>query len=140
MYSGQLALAFSAALAGTGLYVNWVEQPSRLTLDDNALLSEWAPSDRRGFALHATLALISAVLGLSAWYSSGDAGFAVGAIIVILVWPYSFFVMAPLNNQILTLQPRDLGAARALVRQWGLLEYGQTAIALAATIVFLWTL
>jgi hypothetical protein len=27
-----------------------------------------------------------------------------------------------------------------LVRQWGLLEYGQTAIALVATAIFLWAL
>jgi hypothetical protein len=48
--------------------------------------------------------------------------------------------MAPLNNQILTLAPHDVGAARALVRQWGLLEYGQTAIGLAANAVYLWAL
>ena len=46
--------------------------------------------------------------------------------------------MAPLNNQILTLTSKDVGAARALVRQWGLLEYGQTAIGLAASVVYLW--
>lgn len=140
MYAAPLALAFAAALAGAGLYVNWVEQPSRLSLDDQALLSEWAPSDRRGFALHAILALMSAIFGLSAWFESGNVGYAVGAIVVIMVWPYSYFVMAPLNNQILTLQPRDVGAARALVRQWGLLEYGQTAIAIVASVLFLWML
>ncbi len=136
MYAGSLALAFAAALAGAGLYLNWVEQPSRLSLDDSALLSEWAPSDQRGFALLASLALVSAICGLSAWFSSGDVRFAIGAIIVILVWPYAFFVMAPLNNQILTLKSGDVGAARALVRQWGLLEYGQTAIALVATVIY----
>lgn len=140
MFAGSLALAFAAALAGAGLYLNWVEQPSRLALEDLALLSEWAPSDQRGFALNATLALLAAICGLSAWFSSGNPGFAIGALVAILVWPYSFFVMAPLNNQILTLKSRDVGAARALVRQWGLLEYGQTGLALAATIIFLWTL
>jgi hypothetical protein len=48
--------------------------------------------------------------------------------------------MAPLNDQILTLAPRDIGAARVLVRQWGLLEWGQTGIGLAACLVFLWAL
>jgi hypothetical protein len=48
--------------------------------------------------------------------------------------------MSPLNNQILSLAPRDIGAARVLVRQWGLLEYGQTGIGLVATAVFLWAL
>jgi hypothetical protein len=140
MNAGSLALAFAAALTGAGLYLNWVEQPSRLALDDAALLSEWGPSDQRGFALNGVLALLSAILGLSAWYSSGDVRFAAGALIVILVWPYSYFIMSPLNNQILTLKGGDVAAARALVRQWGQLEYGQTGLALAATVVFLWTL
>ncbi len=140
MIAGSLALAFAAALAGAGLYCNWVEQPSRLTLEDSALLSEWGPSDQRGFALLAGLALISALLGLSAYFASGDVRFAIGSAFVILTWPYAYFIMSPLNNQILTLQPRDLGAARTLVRQWGLFEWGQTAIALAATGIFLWAL
>ncbi|MGO9743513.1 MAG: DUF1772 domain-containing protein [Roseiarcus sp.] len=140
MNSGPLALAFAAALAGAGLYINWVEQHARLELDDAALLSEWGPSDQRGVALIAALSLISAALGLYAWQSSGDAYWAIGAAFVILTWPYAFFIMAPLNNQILTLQPRDVGAARALVRQWGLLEWGQTAIGVVATGIYLWAL
>ena len=55
-------------------------------------------------------------------------------------FPYAFFILAPLNNQILTLKPKDLGATRALVSQWGLLEWGQTAIGLVAAGVFIWAL
>ena len=65
---------------------------------------------------------------------------AIGAVLIILSWPYTFFAMSPLNDQILTLAPRDIGAARALVRQWGLLEYGQTAIGVAACAAYLWAL
>jgi hypothetical protein len=140
MTSGSLALAFAAALTGAAFYVNWVEQPARMALDDQAILNEWGPSDRRGVALLLGLALISALLGLSAYYATDDVRWAIGAIFVILNWPYAFFVMAPMNNQILGLAPRDVGAARALVRQWGLLEYGQTALGLVASAIFLWAL
>ena len=140
MTSGSLALAFAAALTGAAFYINWVEQPARLALDDQAILNEWAPSDSRGVALLAGLSLISAVFGLSAYFATADVRWAIGAIFVILTWPYAFFVMAPMNNQILGLAPRDVGAARALVRQWGLLEYGQTSLALVATAIFLWAL
>jgi hypothetical protein len=140
MTSGSLALAFAAALTGAALYVNWVEQPARMALDDQAILNEWAPSDSRGVALLAGLALISAILGLSAYFATQDVRWAIGAVFVILTWPYAFFVMAPMNNQILSLAPRDVGAARALVRQWGLLEYGQTALGLVASAIFLWAL
>jgi hypothetical protein len=140
MTSGSLALAFAAALTGAALYVNWVEQPARMALDDQAILSEWGPSDQRGVALLLALALISALLGLSAYHATNDVRWALGAIFVILTWPYAFFVMAPMNNQILTLAPRDVGAARALVRQWGLLEYGQTGLGVVASAIFLWAL
>jgi hypothetical protein len=140
MTSGSLALAFAAAFSGAAIYINGVEQPARLALDDKAILSEWGPSDQRGVALMAGLSLISAALGLSSYFATQDVRWAIGAVFAILSWPYVFFVMAPMNNQILTLSTRDIGAARALVRQWGLLEYGQTAIGLVACAVYLWAL
>ena len=140
MISGSLALAFAASLTGAALYVNGVEQPARLALDDKAMLSEWGPSDQRGVALIAGLSLLAGIFGLSAYFNLGDVRWALGALVVLAIWPYTFYVMAPVNNQIITLAPRDIGAARALVRQWGLLEYGQTAIGLVACAVFIWAL
>ena len=140
MSPGSLALALAAAFCGAALYVNLVEQPARLALDDEAMLHEWNPSDRRGVALLAGLSLLSAAFGLVAYFASQDVRWAAGALIVILAWPYTAFTMTPLNNQILTLAPRDIGAARMLVRQWGLLEYGQTGIGLVACAVYLWAL
>jgi hypothetical protein len=138
MLIGPLALAFAAAFSGAALYINMVEQPARLALDDNALLSEWRPSDRRGFALLASLALISAVLGLATYFETQDLRWLIGAVIVILSWPYTFFAMVPMNNRILAVSGSDTSAARELVRVWGLLEYGQTAIGLVACAAFLW--
>ena len=140
MISGSIALAFAAAFAGAAVYVNWVEQPARLALDDQALLSEWAPSDSRGVALLAAFALIAAIAGLIAWFDSGDVRWAFGALIAIATWPYAFFVMAPLNNQILSLRGKDVAAARALVRQWGFIESGFAAIGVVAVAFFLWAL
>jgi hypothetical protein len=140
MLTGALALAFAAAFSGAALYINLVEQPARLALDDAALLSEWRPSDRRGFAMLASLALIAAALALTAYFQTQDVRWLIGAIIVIAIWPYTFFAMVPMNNRILTLSAGESGAARELVRTWGLLEYGQTAIGLVACGVFLWAL
>ena len=66
MISGTLALAFAAAFTGAAFYVNWVEQPARLALDEEALLSEWGPSDSRGVSLLAAFALLAAIAGFSA--------------------------------------------------------------------------
>ena len=140
MISGLIALVFSAAFSGAAIYDNWVEQPARMALDDNALLSEWRPSDSRGVALLSAFALAAAVAGFIAYFESQDVRWVFGALIVISSWPYAFFVMAPLNNQILSLRGRDVAAARALVRQWGLVESGFAAIGVLAVAMFLWAL
>ena len=138
MIWGTLALAFAAAFTGASFYVNWVEQPARLKLDDAALLSEWGPSDSRGVALLAALALLSAIAGFIAYFQTEDVRWAFGAVIIIASWLYAFFVMSPLDNQVRSLRGGDVGAARALVRQWGIVESGLTAIGTVAVLVFLW--
>ncbi len=140
MIPGTFALAFAAAFSGAALYVNWVEQPARMALDEDALLSEWGPSDRRGVALLAALALISALAGFLAYFESQDVRWAIGALVIVSSWPYTFFVMAPLNNQILSLRGRDVAAARVLIRQWGFVESGLAAIGFVAVAVFLWAI
>jgi len=140
MTSGSFALVFASALAGAGLYVNGVEQPARMALDDAGMLKEWGPSDRRGVALMAMLALAAAIAGLLAYFENSDVRWAIGAVIAASSWPYTIYVMGPVDNQIIALAPKDIGAARALLWQWGLLEYGQTAIAVAAAAAFLWAL
>jgi hypothetical protein len=140
MLIGSLALAFAAAFSGAALYINLVEQPARLALDDNGLLSEWRPSDRRGFAMLASLALVAAVLGLATYFETQDVRWAIGAIVIICSWPYSFFAMVPMNNRILAVSANDPGAARELVSTWGLLEYGHTAIGIVACAACLWAL
>jgi Domain of unknown function (DUF1772) len=138
MFSGLIALVFAAAFAGAAIYVNWVEQPARLALDEETLLSEWRPSDSRGVALLSTFSLAAAVAAFIAYFESADVRWVFGALVIIASWPYAFFVMTPLNNQILSLRGRDVAAARALIRQWGFIERGFAAIGLVAVAVFLW--
>src|SRR5580692_1304700 len=140
MISGTLALALAAAFTGASFYVNWVEQPARLKLDDAALLSEWGPSDSRGVFLLVALALLAAIAGFIAYFDTQDVRWAFGAILMILSWPYAFFLMSPLDNQVRSLRGGDVAAARALVRQWGIVESGLTAIGAVAVLVFLWAL
>jgi hypothetical protein len=138
MISALLALVFASAFTGAALYVNLVEQPARLSLDDSSMVKEWAPSDRRGFALLGGLALASALAAIIAFGRDGDVRWLVGALLVLASWPYTFFIIVPLNNRLLAAQPEP--DAREMVKDWGRLEWGLAALGVCATAIFAWPL
>jgi hypothetical protein len=72
MLSGQLALVAAAVFTGAALYVSVVEQPARLLLDNQALLTEWKPAYKRGTLMQAPLAIIGFLLGILAWWQIGN--------------------------------------------------------------------
>src|ERR1700739_381053 len=93
-----LALAIAAACAGAAAYVNLSEQPARLLLDAASLLREWKPSYARGLEMQATLALVSGLLGLAAFYFEQHPAAAIGGVLLLANWPYTLLVMASTNK------------------------------------------
>jgi len=137
MVTGSLALAVAGAFTGASLYVNLVEQPARLKLDDKALLEEWETSDHRGFALLAGLSLVSAILGFIDYKTSDDVRWLAGAAVIIAAWPFMFYAVVPLNNRILALiGAEDRGDARKAIEHWGVLEIALTALGALAVALF----
>lgn len=139
MIIGSLALAAAGAFTGASLYVNYVEQPARLALSDDALIKEWEPSDHRGFILLAGLAAAAALFGFIAYRELDDVRWALGALVALASWPYTYWAIVPLNNRILALIGADAAhEARKVIDLWGKLELGQTAIGLLSIAIFLW--
>jgi hypothetical protein len=136
-----IAFATACAFFGAALYINVVEQPARLALDARSIVREWAPSNRRGFIMLAILAVVSALTGYTEYVDSGDVRWLIGGTIILASWPYAYFVIVPLNNLLYDIR-RDASPSviRELMRDWGLLEWGQTAIGLSAACILGWAL
>ena len=139
MTFGLLALIAVALFTGAAFYVNVVEQPARLTLDDRALLTEWKPSYKRGAAMQAPLALVGFLLAVIAWWQTSAAGFLIGGISIVAAWPWTLIGIKPTNDALLATDPDKAGPqTRALVVKWGALHAVRTGLGALATVACLW--
>ena len=141
MSPGLFAFAAAAAFLGAALYINFVEQPARLRLGAGSMVREWASSNRRGFVMLSSLAVVSAIAAYVDFARTGDERWIIGGTVILASWPYVYFVVVPVNIWLCAIPAAAArSATRELMRDWGLLEWGQTAIGLGACCVFAWAL
>jgi hypothetical protein len=133
MLTGPTALVLAAAFSGAAYYVNEVEQPARLALNDASLLAQWKVSYPRGYKMQASLAAVSGLFGLVAAWQTQHVLWLVGALLILTNWPF--------NDQINAVDKSAAGpASRALIVKWARLHGVRTALGVMATGVFLWAL
>jgi hypothetical protein len=133
-----IALFGAAMFAGAALYVNVAEHPARMKLDTRSAVAQWDPSYRRATWMQAPLALLSLMAGLGSWLLGGGIGWAVAALLIGAVIPFTFIGIMPTNKALLS-SGRDLGAAetRTLLERWAKLHAVRTALSVAATILYM---
>lgn len=138
LVAGDIALTVSALFTGAAIYVNVAEQPARLTLAPDALVTEFKPSYKRGAVMQASLAIIGGVFGIIAFYGSGDWLWLLGAILLAANWPYTLLGIMPTNHRLMATDPaRADEDTRSIVRHWGRLHAVRSALGAAATVSFL---
>jgi hypothetical protein len=61
-----------------------------------------------------------------------------GAIILLANWPYTIYVIMPTNRGLMD-TPLEAATAetRQMIRQWGILHAGRSALGLVASLIFL---
>jgi hypothetical protein len=138
MLAGQLALTTAALFTGAAFYVNFAEQPARLTLDNRSMLAQWKPAYQRGYTMQATLAIVGFVLGLVAWLLAGGLTFIVGAMLMVANWPWTMFAILPTNRALMATELSDAGdPTRALLVRWNSLHAVRTGLGGLAIAAFL---
>jgi hypothetical protein len=138
MLAGDLALMIAAFFTGAAFYINFAEQPARLGLDDRALLAQWKPAYKRGFAMQASLALIGFILGVVAWWFTNRVTFLAGAVLMLANWPWTIFGIMPTNRLLEATKPEDAGPpTRELIVKWNNLHAVRTILGGLAVLAFL---
>ncbi len=138
MVAAYVALVVASFFTGAAFYISFAEQPARLGLDDRALLAEWKPAYKRGFAIQAPLAIIGFVLGVVAWRMTGRVTFLIGAILLLTNWPWTMFGIMPTNKVLMATELNDAGPhSRALIVKWNRLHSVRTALGCLAILAFL---
>src|SRR5262245_18370312 len=96
--SQQLALVTAAIFAGAAIYINIAEQPARLQLHPDALLTQWKPSYARGSIIQSSLVIVSGVRGVQVYFGTWDWRWLLGAALILANCPYTLGVVLPDNK------------------------------------------
>src|SRR5262245_26498282 len=141
MLISHLAVAVAALFTGAAFYVNFAEQPARLTLDDRSLLAEWKLAYSCGFVMQAPLAIVGFLLGAIAWWQTGTLAFLAGGLLMLANWPWTLFAIAPTNKALMATVIAEAGPeTRARIVKWDALHRIRTLFGALAVICFLFAL
>lgn len=134
---GSVALVSAAIFFGAAIYITIAEHPARLGLDDAGALAQWGPSYKRGFAMQASVAIISGVFAIAAWWADGRPLWLVGAAVIVANWPFTLLVIMPTNHLLMATPPGGDDQTRARLVRWGQLHAVRSALGAMATVIFL---
>jgi len=87
------------------------------------------------------MAIVSALLAYAEFSRTGDVRLLLGGTIAAATWPYAYFLIIPVNVWLYAAPPdAPPSITRDLMREWGLAEWGHTAIGFAACCMLGWVI
>jgi uncharacterized membrane protein len=136
-----VAVLASGLFAGAALYINVAEHPARMRLGTAHAVEQWGPSYQRATLMQAPLALISALSGAVVSFMGAGVSWAVAAVLIGAVVPFTLIVIMPVNRKLQSPElNRDSQIARDLLVRWGRLHSVRTVLSLAAAALYCWLL
>ena len=85
-----------------------------------------------------SLSLLGTILGSIAWWQTSHWLWLMGAVSLIMPWPFTLFVIKPTNDELLATEPQDAGPhSQALIEKWGYLHAVRTALGVLAAVLYL---
>lgn len=133
---GLAALIFAAIFFGAAIYISVAEHPARMGLNDGLALAQWGPSYKRGFAMQASVAVVSGVLGAAAWWTTGDLLWLAGGAVILANWPFTFIAIMPTNHLLEATPAGGDNHTRGRLQKWGQLHAIRGGLSLLATAIF----
>jgi hypothetical protein len=139
MIFGHLAISLAAAFTGAAFYINWAEQPARLKLVPPSALTQWKSAYASGYLMQASLVLAAAFCGFAAFFFDWDWKWLLGAAVILLNWPYTLYIIRPLNDQLTRIEPASAtDETRGLIGRWGWMHMARTGLGALGLIIFIW--
>ena len=78
-------------------------------------------------------------MGVVAFLITFEWRWVLGAVVLLANWPYTIFLIMPINRRLMDTAPDAATAeTRRVIGRWGILHAGRSALGLITTLVFLW--
>jgi uncharacterized membrane protein len=137
LLSELIAIIACALFAGAAIYINLVEHPARMECGTELAATVFRPSYKRAAIMQVSLALISFVSSIFAWYGSSHIGWLAGGLIIVSVIPFTFIAIMPTNNKLLDPNlDKTSSATEKLLLRWGRLHAVRSILSVVSLLIF----
>ncbi|MCI0453909.1 MAG: DUF1772 domain-containing protein [Candidatus Dadabacteria bacterium] len=132
-----IAIISCAFFAGAAIYINLVEHPARMECGTALAAAVFPSSYRRAAVIQASLAIISFISSVFAWYGSSNIGWLIGTLILLSVIPFTFIVVMPINKKLLNPNlDKTSSETRRLLVSWGRLHAVRSILSVVSLLIF----